>query len=315
MKLAEKIKSFLYKVKLSLLYPKLYWVRTIVWEFWAWKTFNTFLNALNYKKNRNSFIISNIPYTYNNITYSSKNDLLKIYKFLLLYAVYLSTPLDTENWEKDYKILKQNYKFKSIILITDEVWAYFNPVATWKEWKIPTDVLTVLKQARKINLLIYNIDQILSKINKDFRANTPDVISYYKGLGFIQWFKVFYLKTNDSTDLKSDEVAEEKWSFIFNLYLNPRIKKFLNRNKYLDKYFYSQDYLSYYTTWFWDELHNLDFFTFLDDIYKETGWFMKTFEITEKEHKEIMDKLKLKLNIEKDFKNINIEYNGQYYNS
>ncbi len=309
--LINKIKEKINKIYLSILYPKLYWVRTVVWEFWAWKTFNTFLSTANYKKNRNSFVISNVPYWFNDLFYTSKDDLLKIYKFLLFYSAYLSTPLWPPD-NPDYKILKQNYKYKSIILITDEVGAYFNPVSTWKDSKIPNQVLTVLKQARKINLLVHNIDQILSKVNKDFRANTPDIRNYYKWFWLIQRYKDYLLKTNDSTDLKSDEVAEQKNNLLFSLYLSPKIKKLLNRNKYLKDNFYDQSYLSYYMTWFWDELEYISAFDFIDQIYSDTWWFMQTFQITEKEHNEIMDKLQKKLN-QKDFKNINLEYNGKYY--
>lgn len=175
---------------------KNYWITVVLWQFWAWKTFNIFWEAYKFKKKywENCVIIWNIPYNFVDILFDSVDDFKLLNSYLVNYV------RDTND---DLSLKKRN--FKKIMYIIDEAVIYLDPLEVQRSF--PKDVMRVFMQCRKRDISIFQVSQDLSFQVKRTRIVSKIVRKYYHFLwGF---YRDFELLTNDSTDLKDERVAEQ----------------------------------------------------------------------------------------------------------
>ena len=174
-----------------------YWVRIVIWEFGAWKTLSTMAYMLKQKQRYkdNIIIFSNILLDFVDFPFNSISDLRFIFELLINYI--------NKTNKKEFLPTE-----RQILLVIDELHLYFPSSSWWSFIKFSKEDLILLTQCRKRNIEIIWITQELWQISKRFRVLSPYVRKYYKGLGFYRWYKDFYLKTLDSTDLLNPEVAD-----------------------------------------------------------------------------------------------------------
>lgn len=182
----------------------MYWVKLVVWEFGAWKTLATIAYSWRMKKKYwdDLILISNIPLDFVDFIYSSCDDIRFIFQLLIEYINKTNSP--------DFLPPK-----KRILFIIDEIHLYFPSASWWSFVKFAKEDLIVLTQCRKRNIEIIAITQELWQVSKRFRVLSPYVRKYYRGFGFYRWYKDFYLKTLDSSDLLNPEVADVVWWWFF----------------------------------------------------------------------------------------------------
>lgn len=217
-----------------------YWIRIITWEFWAWKTYNVFYEAMKNKYYNNALIISNIPYSFTDLFFSSSKDMINIFNLIVQY-------IDITNNEQ---CLRQYHNFKPVHIIIDEWHLYFYSRRFSKNFD--SDQLVVNSQCRKRKIKIDFITQELAQLDSTFRRLVPYIRKYYRWLWFWRWYKDFYLK-KDETDLKNEEIADVIWwGPIFGWFFHPNFKKYLIKLfwKNQEKIFFNDFWTSYYVTWF-----------------------------------------------------------------
>jgi len=181
-----------------------YWVRIVTWEFWAWKTFYSFLEAKKLKQRYKDkiLIIANNPYDFVDILFSSLWDLEKLFKFFVYYIRETNSPKYIMKW------------FKRVFMLIDEAHLYFPSSWFGINKRFWYEELLVLTQVRKRNMTIYFITQDLWQINKRIRVLSPYMRRWYKWFYFYRWYRDYYFRTLDSTDYKSPEVADVIWWWI-----------------------------------------------------------------------------------------------------
>lgn len=209
MKMKEKIYEIYKKIQRKLYRPQYYWVNIITWEYGSGKTFNVFLNLLKDKEGW-VYTIANVPYPFVDFFYSTKEDLEKIIEALSFYIHYTNQYIliDNKRWDiiqnRFYPFLYDGF-FRPIHFVIDELNLYYNN----EERNIfGCKTRNLIKQVRKRNITISKIEQDLSKVPKFTRVNVPDVAKHYYWFNLVRWIKFYYLKTNDRTDLKNEEVAD-----------------------------------------------------------------------------------------------------------
>ena len=236
----------------------MYWVKIILWEFWAWKTYNVFYEAYLRKLSKeNPYIIANVPYHFVDLFYSSTDDLIKIFQYLVRYSEETNTK----------EILDQYKRFRPIIFILDEAHLYF--FSRWFSKNFNREQLIVLTQVRKRKVSMYLITQELAQLDSTFRRLVPTVRKYYKWFGLWRWFVDYSLKKDD-TEVKNEEIADKVgWWPIFGSYLAPRAKHWILRLIWSKKLAFFKDFwTSYYVTWFEKKLDNLTYDDFIKWIYE-----------------------------------------------
>lgn len=240
-----------------------YWIRLVVGEFWAWKTYSVFYHVYKMKQKKDDiFVIANSPYHFVDLLYSSKEDLIKIFRFLVKYA--------EETNDKD--VLQKYHDFRDIVLIIDEAHLYF--FSRWFHKNFDFESLIVLTQLRKRRITIYLITQELWQIDSTLRRLVPYVRKYYYGFWFYRWYTDYYLKKDD-IDIKDENVADKVgWWFISGWYLSPKIRSFLSKIFWIDKKFFSDFWTSYYIVWFEHKLRHLTYPEFLN-LIKKKSWFLE----------------------------------------
>lgn len=209
-----------------------YWVKFIVWDFWAWKTKNLFQYWFLWKKeNPNWILIANIPYNFVDYFFDSKEDFDCIMRDLVQYI------RDTNSVE----FLKEGKEFPPILILWDEIHEYlFN-----RDFKnFNKDVRLVLTQCRKRQIEIDCISQRVSQVDV-FLKRLVWIFHYFKCL-WNSWIRKEVIlnclnpDSNDLNDESSYEVLEES-------YLLPdKFALFFHKDL---KDYYSQKYLTYYVVW------------------------------------------------------------------
>ena len=141
-------------------------VYTVMGNYWSWKTSWTFLDLCFLDKNTN-LIISNIPYSFVDIHYDTKEELNKILDSIINYC-----KLTNRDIKKYYD---ERFKYKNIILVNDEAHLYFDARA-YKEYS--KDLDCVLTQCRKRNIQSFFISQRLKRVDINIRRLADFVIRY-----------------------------------------------------------------------------------------------------------------------------------------
>jgi len=117
-------------------------------------------------KNTN-LIISNIPYSFVDIHYDTKEELNKILDSIINYCKITNRDIK--------KYYNERFKYKNIILVVDEAHLYFDARA-YKDYS--KDLDCVLTQCRKRNIQSFFISQRLKRIDINIRRLTDFVIRY-----------------------------------------------------------------------------------------------------------------------------------------
>jgi len=216
-----------------------YWVKIMLWEFGAWKTYSVFYEAFLRKNSKeNPFIIANIPYDFVDLVYTNVEDLKKIFKILVDYSK------ETNSRE----ILENYWKFRPIIFILDEAHLYF--FSRWFSKNFDAETLIVLTQVRKRKISMYLITQELAQLDSTFRRLVPYVRKYYKGFWWWRWYNDYYLKKDD-IDVKNEEIADKIWGWpVWGAFMAPTLKlKFLKLFRSWKLNFFDDYWTSYFITW------------------------------------------------------------------
>lgn len=143
-----------------------FWVYSVMWNYGSGKTSWTFLDLCFLDKNMN-LIISNIPYSFVDIHYDTKEELNKILDSIINYCKITNRDIK--------KYYNERFKYKNIILVVDEAHLYFDARA-YKDYS--KDLDCVLTQCRKRNIQSFFISQRLKRIDINIRRLTDFVIRY-----------------------------------------------------------------------------------------------------------------------------------------
>ena len=143
-----------------------FWVYSVMWNYGSGKTSWTFLDLCFLDKNTN-LIISNIPYSFVDIHYDTKEELNKILDSIINYCKITNRDIK--------KYYNERFKYKNIILVVDEAHLYFDARA-YKDYS--KDLDCVLTQCRKRNIQSFFISQRLKRIDINIRRLTDFVIRY-----------------------------------------------------------------------------------------------------------------------------------------
>lgn len=288
---------------------KLFWVYSVMGNFWSGKTFGTFLEISKLDKTKN-FIIANVPYKFVDLFYSKAEELYKIIENLEKWIY--STNEDVENY-----FYSMN-EYKNIVLIVDEAHLYFNSRKRDKSWLMDRlDV--ILTQCRKRNIKIYFISQRLKRVDINIRRMTDYVIRYKRQWIPILWtqrsIRTLYENAGDVADIQWDEsktyVMNSDWSTKSDIE-----KSVIESDMFwpmfkvlripIGKRISSRDLEN-----FKGEAHNSYFISWLPSEYTETDFSEKDLEIEERPLTE--KEIKIRQWIDKNlptFKSLYRKFNG-----
>lgn len=178
---------------------KQFWVYSVMWNFWSWKTFWTFLEISQLEKEKN-FIIANVPYRFVDLFYSKPEELYKIIEAIEAWV------LKTNDNVESYYFSRADYK--NIILVVDEAHLYFN-ARKWDKWGLMERLDILLTQCRKRNIKIFFISQRLKRVDINIRRMTDFVIRYKLRRIPILWIqrsmKTIYENEWDLADIQGDD--------------------------------------------------------------------------------------------------------------
>jgi len=241
-------------IKLKWWPKEIFWIDIVLWEFWAWKTYNVMREALDYK-NQWCFIISNAPYSFVDLKFNSLDDLNTIFKMFVVY-------FQDTNFENYLK----TDNFRPIVFILDESHLYFFSRNFMKN--LQDETMITVSQCRKRNILIRFVTQELAQLDSTFRRLVPYVRKYYTWIAWFSFYRDYYMKT-DEVDVKNEEKVEvigkgwflTPWKLFWNL-------KYKISDKY--KQYHSERWVSRYIVGlkmkYWKNL--LDDFTYLDFLQR-----------------------------------------------
>lgn len=148
------------------MFLKKFGVYCVMGNYGSWKTSWTFLDLVNYDKNK-TLIISNIPYSFVDIHYDTKEELIKILDSIVNYC-----KITNKDIKKYYD---ERFKYKDIVLVNDEAHLYFD-ARKYKEYSEMLDI--ILSQCRKRNIKVFFISQRLKRVDLNIRRLSDFVLRY-----------------------------------------------------------------------------------------------------------------------------------------
>lgn len=175
-----------------------YWCYITFWDFKAGKSFGVSIDTVNtihdnQKNDRWTFVISNNPYYYNDLYYSSPDQLYSLIRVLESYCIDTNVDLITYYyWEKSYK---------DIIFIIDEAHLYFDSRKFSQASSLIDSINLILTQSRKRKIRFEIITQRPSSIDIRFRR-LADFIVKYNRIWIFNWYftlKYIYLALWDAS--------------------------------------------------------------------------------------------------------------------
>lgn len=211
-----------------------YWIRTITWYYWTWKTKNTFQGAYLWKQNNPDWVlISNLDYDFTDFYFNSKRDLGWVLKDLVKYIY------DTNNSED----LKKNFDFPPIRLVVDEAHLYFF-ARKFKDFT--DDALLVLTQCRKRELWIDFITQELWQLDIFIRRVSPFIQVFEDWPLWTTRESIQYCINPECTSIRDkDSFEEEEFCYLLPSDIWKKLKPSL-------AWFYAQKYMTKKVIWKWD---------------------------------------------------------------
>lgn len=233
-----------WKIRFSnLLFWHDYWVKFVVWDFWAWKTKNLFQFWYLWKKeNPNWILIANIPYDFVDIFFDSKDDFDCLMKDLVQYI------RDTNSVE----FLKQGKEFPPILILWDEIHEYLFS----RDFKnFSKDVVLVLTQCRKRSIEINCISQRLTQVDV-FLRRLVWLFHVFKNVGNPK-FGITKQMIKECIDPESNNIDDDlayetlETCIILPAVRHPVLKKRLSS-------YFEQKYLTYYVVWWVNKYANDD---------------------------------------------------------
>lgn len=180
------------------MFLKKFWVYSVMWNYGSGKTSWTFLDLCFLDKNTN-LIISNIPYSFVDIHYDTKEELNKILDSIINYCKITNRDIK--------KYYNERFKYKNIILVVDEAHHYFDS-RKFKEYSDMLDI--VLSQCRKRNIKIFFISQRLKRVDLNIRRLSDFVVRYLRTRRPIlpnsqTVERIIYSNEWDLADIKGDD--------------------------------------------------------------------------------------------------------------
>lgn len=189
-----------------------YWLNFVMWNFWAWKTFWTYLDLFDLDKKEN-YIISNVPYSIVDYYFSTSEQLINVFDILEQYMY--NTNEDLENY------FDMSTKQKNIILVVDEAQIYLGARESLTKASILNRLKLVLTQCRKRKIKVFFITQRLSQVDIYVRRLSDFVVEYNRK-SFL-WLitrvkKTTYENKWDVADIESDNITKISWDWEMNSY-------------------------------------------------------------------------------------------------
>ena len=253
-----------WKIRFSnLLFGHDYWVKFVVWDFWAWKTKNLFQFGYLWKKeNPNWILIANIPYDFVDIPFDSKDDFDVLFKDLVEYI------RDTNSVE----FLKQWKEFPPILILCDEAHEYIFS----RDFKnLTKDFVLVLTQCRKRSIEINCISQRLTQVDV-FLRRLVWLFHVFKNV----WNPKFWITKQmikECIDPESNNIDDDlAYDTLESCVILPATRNPI-LNKKLTPYF-EQKYLTYYVVWWSNKYANDDDIEKLNKkelVYSHRYWEFK----------------------------------------
>lgn len=239
-----------------------HWCFVYFWNFGAWKTLWVSQETILEKEKKPTFVISNNPYYYSDLYYSTRKELEVIINHLERFAT--ETNFDLLNY---FNTLNNQ---KNIVVIIDEWHLYFDSRHFSSKSPMIEKIWLILTQSRKRKIKFKIITQRPSSIDIRFRKLADYIVEYKTFFHWLFTLKYIYEAVWDSSyveDPSDHMINAHRISTTIFMARTWFVKEysFINNSKW-DK-LRDQQYISHHIVWLKDAFpYNLTYENFISQL-------------------------------------------------